>query len=1129
MGCSGAHEDGKGGWLPCADQETMLRISKAAETDEKGINVSPSGRRRKRRPKTGQGMWENFRQRRPLGIQALGDGGLVAATTPYRTQPMGDTPANGGSAGAVITLADPTVNEVKATVINPSVNDPDVFRSPSAARMRSIQLGCNGVRRYRSAEGETVWMPCSTGVTYDRQQGFGAYAGQVPRAQQERIEQIVRSEIRRIGVMPNSKKSARRLAATPAKPSERVQGSDTNAAGSAASVTSGKDITLSPEQEKVLLVKAREHNAKMREQGKPAWAMTTGSTLKVVMRRGMGAFSSSHRPDVSSRQQWGMGRVNAFLKMLETGRPNNRRYTTDNDLLKDGHPWKRRAKAAEAGLQIKSKEPVDADMDGWIEEGTPRRRFVGIHRAAEGINRVFSRSRRRERTEKPIRVALDPQQGKPSAERARRRVARGANDAIESLSREGRSTRGFSARRMRAKELTGLTARDAMARKPQRSKHSLLVRTQAEFPHAPAIDATPMVALDELLQEDGSLASTFDHFRSGEGGFSKERQQLHRKILDSILYGNGSVKPKQQENPTAWFFGGGPASGKTFLRQGGFFTNPPRGEDCVHIDADEVKQLIPEFKQLVADLEARGLPPTAAAAVVHAESTYITRLATQEAASKGYNIALDSTGDGGPVSFAKRLEPLRENGYRLQGAYATVSMRKALADAKSREKETGRGIPDDTVLEIHTDVSRAVLYGLQNNLFDDFELASNEDHNNPRVIASARDGKLVVHDADQWDAFVAKAKIDIKETDPYDYFDAANPGVVPKREARFQVADGVRYPVMEPNRQLAKELPKSDIDYGSITAPPPDVRAQIAAAYADLPDYDKEAEKAFDAMRAEVEEQYKKLTEGMGIGVEFVDDDPYPSVFEMMQDLEQNKRLKVLKTARTGSHPYFTDLQNDMFRAVHDAFGHAATGRGFDRHGEEAAYQAHSLMFGDLARRALATETRGQNSAFIEAGEFQPQKVALLPEALTKQAYIHDLQTKVRDWIKDGDDDNDYSDTFCHHTTGGRRLPGPKDDSLAVDPKSITLPDTSKDLTPEQRQNIYVDLVLGKTVDDLKGADKGQVEAYVQKLQKRIDEAKKANVRLDIPTSGVDAVPEPDKGTTSKNATPVPHSPLKDS
>lgn len=84
---------------------------------------------------------------------------------------------------------------------------------------------------------------------------------------------------------------------------------------------------------------------------------------------------------------------------------------------------------------------------------------------------------------------------------------------------------------------------------------------------------------------------------------------------------------------------------------------------------------------------------------------------------------------------------------------------------------------------------------------------------------------------------------------------------------------------------------------------------------------------------------------------------------------------------------------NDVFRIVHDYFGHIKDGHGFRAEGEENAWQSHAAMYSPLARRAMTTETRGQNSwvnygpfAAINrtatAGETQyaPQKIGLLPE-----------------------------------------------------------------------------------------------------------------------------------------------------
>ncbi len=93
-------------------------------------------------------------------------------------------------------------------------------------------------------------------------------------------------------------------------------------------------IKISAETEASLKRKVDAHNDENPGAGKRA----TLGRLKAVYRRGAGAFSTSHSPRVSSRQQWAMARVNAFLYLLAKGRPRNSKYTTDNDLLPKGHP-----------------------------------------------------------------------------------------------------------------------------------------------------------------------------------------------------------------------------------------------------------------------------------------------------------------------------------------------------------------------------------------------------------------------------------------------------------------------------------------------------------------------------------------------------------------------------------------------------------------------------------------------------------------------------------------------------------------------------------------------------------------------------------------------------------------------
>jgi hypothetical protein len=161
----------------------------------------------------------------------------------------------------------------------------------------------------------------------------------------------------------------------------------------------------------------------------------------------------------------------------------------------------------------------------------------------------------------------------------------------------------------------------------------------------------------------------------------------------------------------------------------------------------------------------------------------------------------------------------------------------------------------------------------------------------------------------------------------------------------------------------------------------------VAAAYAALPDWDDAALPAYRAFRDETARQFELLTRGRarggcGIDVAVSATDPYPDAPTMAASLAATGVLRVLATGgANGSHPFMSGADNTMFRAVHDVFGHLASRRGFDRHGEEAAWFAHGLRYSPLARLAMTTETRGQSSAFIwlHRGRFPEQKLALLP------------------------------------------------------------------------------------------------------------------------------------------------------
>lgn len=111
-------------------------------------------------------------------------------------------------------------------------------------------------------------------------------------------------------------------AQTPAKPSERKKGSDKNPSGSASK--DGAKIEFTEKIINSLQEKVKNHNEKHSKK-------VTLSQLKKVYRRGLGAFSSSHRPG-QNRNSWAMARVNMFLKMQAGGKVKQSYRAADQDL-----------------------------------------------------------------------------------------------------------------------------------------------------------------------------------------------------------------------------------------------------------------------------------------------------------------------------------------------------------------------------------------------------------------------------------------------------------------------------------------------------------------------------------------------------------------------------------------------------------------------------------------------------------------------------------------------------------------------------------------------------------------------------------------------------------------------------
>jgi len=172
------------------------------------------------------------------------------------------------------------------------------------------------------------------------------------------------------------------------------------------------------------------------------------------------------------------------------------------------------------------------------------------------------------------------------------------------------------------------------------------------------------------------------------------------------------------------------------------------------------------------------------------------------------------------------------------------------------------------------------------------------------------------------------------------------------------------------------------------------------------------------AMAREVIGQYKALRDA---GYQMIpwgsQGQPYRNSREMIQDVRDNKRIYYYKTLgetdsfgsgqiemeqlvkqnpllRKGGGTVLdsegvphVQLVNDLFRAVHDIFGHAKEGHQFGPRGEENAWRQHVQMFTPAARAAMTSETRGQNS-WVNYGPHLRREDGTLPE-LSDPDFVH--------------------------------------------------------------------------------------------------------------------------------------------
>jgi hypothetical protein len=156
------------------------------------------------------------------------------------------------------------------------------------------------------------------------------------------------------------------------------------------------------------------------------------------------------------------------------------------------------------------------------------------------------------------------------------------------------------------------------------------------------------------------------------------------------------------------------------------------------------------------------------------------------------------------------------------------------------------------------------------------------------------------------------------------------------------------------------------------TSEPPTPTADVRAAYA--------------ALQRETARLAQVVRRTLGVRVRYTSDqEPYAGAAELCADLRRHRTMKLRTIGCEAPHPLLGGEQGgtvDQLRVVHDVFGHAALGVGFDLQSEYAAWLQCRTLFSPLARPAAFCELVGAVTAYVLTGVKPPLRADLAPPEL---------------------------------------------------------------------------------------------------------------------------------------------------
>jgi hypothetical protein len=279
----------------------------------------------------------------------------------------------------------------------------------------------------------------------------------------------------------------------------------------------------------------------------------------------------------------------------------------------------------------------------------------------------------------------------------------------------------------------------------------------------PLSEIKPTTATGRRVFPDSAPTTEHQFFNTQTGEWDAARKPVQQDAIGAHFAGKTPPPPGSERH--AYFTAGGGASGKGSLKfeldgkdvgvsrprddttspYGTYLEEKP---DWIVIDPDRIKAMLPEYKELTQADDFY------AASGVHEESSYLAKEVTRIAQEKGYNVVLDTTGQG--EKFVGKMRAAHDLGYDVKVSMSSAPTNAAIDRAMVRGNKTGRFVSVPPLKDAHSGASVALKIWKDETWISDarvFDTTGKVEE----VFRRQGDGAAQVLNRDKYEKIVAKA------------------------------------------------------------------------------------------------------------------------------------------------------------------------------------------------------------------------------------------------------------------------------------------------------------------------------------------------------------------------------------